>query len=433
MDERPGEDPQNQPEQTPPGSTPSTGPSSPAGSGVPSDASASAGPDPVSGAPSPTGSAAPADTQSRPFFYRPGPLLGGALVIGLLAGLLGGYLGQVAASSSNSSGSSPTSSTSSAGSAGSEAVCNAVTVSEKVLPAIVTINVVSDAGGGVGTGSIIRDDGYIITNNHVIADAANGASIYVTFSNGQQVPASLVGRDARRDIAVVKVDVGDKLPAVELGNSDTLAVGQPVVALGAPLGLSSTVTAGIVSALGRDVPVPSDDPLGALLVGAVQTDAAINPGNSGGALVDCSGAQIGVNTAIATVPSASGAAGGGSVGIGFAVPINVAKSIADQLIKNGTVSNPYFGMQVVVIPQAVAEQFDTPRGLFVEGVTEGGPAADAGIEAGDIITELDGQPATTISVLTRLQLTKQVGDTVEVTYLRDKQEKKTTVTLGATP
>jgi len=376
---------------------------------------------------------AAAATDAKPLLSRPGVLLGGAVVVGLLAGFLGGYLGQLAGSNGTPS-SSGTSGTS-VGSVGAttDGFCNAETVAAKVLPAIVTINVVSQAGGGVGTGSIIRDDGYILTNNHVIADAANGASIVVTFSNGQQVPAKLVGRSPQADIAVVKVDVGSKLPAVTIGDSDALAVGQPVVALGAPLGLSSTVTAGIVSALGRDVPVPSDDGGAALLAGAIQTDAAINPGNSGGALVDCSGAQIGVNSAIATVPNASGQAGGGSVGIGFAVPVNLAMTLANQLIDTGKVSYPYFGMQVVPIPQDVAAKFNTEPGLFIEGVTPGGPADAAGLKAGDIITGLDGQSATNPAVLTRLKLTKKVGDTVEVSYVRGTEKGTATVTLGATP
>ncbi|MGO4102714.1 S1C family serine protease [Leifsonia sp. YAF41] len=386
---------------------------------------------PPAGPPTATQESTPATTDTKPFFSRPGAILGGALVVGLVGGFLGGYLGHLAGGNGT-----PTSSGTSVGNPGGSTAtgfCDAEAVAAKVLPAIVTINVVSEAGGGVGTGSIIRDDGYILTNNHVIADAANGATIIVTFSNGQQVPATLVGRSPQADIAVVKVDVGTKLPAVVAGDSDTLNVGQPVVALGAPLGLSSTVTAGIVSALGRDVPVPNDEGGTALLAGAIQTDAAINPGNSGGALVDCDGAQIGVNSAIATVPNAAGQAGGGSVGIGFAVPVNLAMSLATQMIETGKVSYPYFGMQVVAIPADVAAKFNTEPGLFVEGVTPGGPAEQAGIQTGDIITSIDGQSVSDAAVLTRVKLTKQAGDTVEVTYLRGTEQGTTTVTLGATP
>ena len=209
MDQLPGENPQNSAESVPPAGPPSSA----------------------------TPESTPAPTDTKPFFSRPGAILGGALVVGLVGGFLGGYLGQLAGGNGTptSSGTSGTS-TGNAGGSTVTGFCDAETVAAKVLPAIVTINVVSEAGGGVGTGSIIRDDGYILTNNHVIADAANGATIIVTFSNGQQVPATLVGRSPQADIAVVKVDVGTKLPAVAVGDSDTLAVGQPVVALGAPLG-----------------------------------------------------------------------------------------------------------------------------------------------------------------------------------------------------
>ncbi len=395
----------------------------------PQDQSAVPAAMPETGATPPAPAATPT-AGAKPFFSRPGVLLGGALVLGLVGGFLGGYLGQLAGSAGSASAPSTTGPVASSPNAG---VCDAETVAKAVLPSIVTINVVTEAGGGVGTGSIITDDGYILTNNHVVADAANGATIVVTFSNGQQLPATLVGRSSQADIAVVKVDSDSTLPTVTVGDSDGLAVGQPVVALGAPLGLSSTVTSGIVSALGRDVPVPADDGTMALLAGAIQTDAAINPGNSGGALVDCSGAQIGVNSAIATVPNAAGQAGGGSVGIGFAVPVNLAMNLAEQLIETGEVSYPYLGMQVVVIPQDVAEQFNTAPGLFVEGVTAGGPAEEAGIEPGDIITALDGQPATDAAVLTRLKLTKEVGDTVEVSYVRGSETGTATVTLGEAP
>lgn len=409
---------------------PGRAPQDPTPSGQPAAASA-----PPSQPPPPPGPA-PESSERKPFFSRPGALLGGALVLGLVGGLLGGYLGQLAGSA-RAPGAAETPGAAEApvasGGAESQGFCDAETVANAVLPSVVTINVVSETGGGVGTGSIIRDDGYILTNNHVVADAAGGARIVVTFSNGQQVSASLVGRSQQADIAVIKVEAGETLPTITTGDSDEVAVGQPVVALGAPLGLSGSVTAGIVSALGRDVPVPADDGSTAVLAGAIQTDAAINPGNSGGALVDCDGAQIGVNSAIATVPNAAGQSGGGSVGIGFSVPINLAMSLAEQLIETGNVSYPYLGMQVVVIPQDVAAQFNTAPGLYVESVTAGGPAEQAGIQSGDIITALDGQPATSAAVLTKLKLTKKVGDTVEVEYLRGTETGSTTLTLSETP
>ncbi|ANF32348.1 hypothetical protein A0130_12290 [Leifsonia xyli] len=307
-------------------------------------------------------------------------------------------------------------------------VCDAERVARDVLPTIVTIGVTAaDGSGGTGSGEIITADGYILTNNHVIAPAADGAEIVVLFNDGSTHPAKLVGRSERADIAVVKVEASS-LPVIQQGNSSSLQVGQPVVALGAPLGLSSTVTTGVVSALGRTVPVQGDGDRNAVLANAIQTDASINPGNSGGALVDCDGRLVGVNSAIATVPGATGVAGGGSVGIGFAVPEAVAMPIAEQIIKTGKVTYPTFGIGVTPIQPGTSGSEQS--GLYVQSVTPGGPAAQAGIQPGDIITEVDGKPVGSIDDLTAIQLTSKPGDQVKVSYLRDGSEKTTTVTLG---
>jgi putative serine protease PepD len=210
-------------------------------------------------------------------------------------------------------------------------------------------------------------------------------------------------------------------------------VGQPVVALGAPLGLSGTVTSGIISALGRTVPVPSDNGQTAILANAIQTDASINPGNSGGALVNCAGDLIGINSAIATVPNAAGQAGGGSVGIGFAIPSDFAKSLVDQIIATGHVTYPYFGISVAPIPPAAAEKLKVTDGLYVISVVEGGPSAQAGLQAGDVITEVNGTPATSPDVLTHTVMTTKAGDSVKVTYVRDGQTHTTDVTLQMPP
>ena len=185
-----------------------------------------------------------------------------------------------------------------------------------------------------------------------------------------------------------------------------MQVGQPVVALGAPLGLASTVTSGIVSALDRYVPVPGDG-VTHHLIGAIQTDAAINPGNSGGALVDCAGRLVGVNAAIATVPNEAGVSGGGSVGLGFAIPVDLAKPIADELIRTGQPGHPTTGLQVQEIPPAVAEAAGTPTGLFVLAVDPGGPGAKAGLQAGDIITQVDGAPAVSSEQIVVATLTRR--------------------------
>jgi putative serine protease PepD len=311
--------------------------------------------------------------------------------------------------------------------------CPAISIANDVLPTVVTVEVHTPTSSSNGSGEIIRDNGYILTNDHVISPAAGGGTIDVVFSSGESESATIVGRTPTLDLAVVKVNAPSKVPVIGLGHSESLQVGQPVVALGAPLGLSGTVTSGIVSALGRDVPVPGAGGQTAILPGAVQTDAAINPGNSGGALVDCDGNLVGVNTAIATVPNAAGQAGGGSVGIGFAIPVDLATVVADQLIDTGRFVPPYLGVSTVPIPGPVADRFGVTDGLFVQSVSPNGPAAQAGLQAGDIITHLDGKPTTGPDSLLLGTLTKKAGDQVTVDYLRDGQAAKATVTLAAQP
>jgi putative serine protease PepD len=214
--------------------------------------------------------------------------------------------------------------------------CSATSIADQALPSVVTINVRGETAGGNGSGEIIRSSGEILTNNHVIAAAANGGSIQVVFSDGVTTPATLVGRDPLTDLAVIKAQGQHAYPTIPLGSSKDVRVGQPVVALGAPLGLSSTVTGGIVSALDRTIEVPADNGKTALLVSAIQTDAAINPGNSGGALVDCAANLVGVPTAGATAPSPTGQPSSGSIGLGFAIPVDLAKSIGrDHLVRDG--------------------------------------------------------------------------------------------------
>ncbi len=314
-------------------------------------------------------------------------------------------------------------------SAGRSGSCDSARVADQVLPSVVTIAVVGQRGTSNGSGEIITDDGYILTNNHVVAGAASGAKLTVRFSDGHELSATLTGRDPKTDLAVIKVSDDKPLPVIDTGDSGSLVVGQPVVALGAPLGLSSTVTAGIVSALGRTVPVPSDDDRNAVLAGAVQTDASINPGNSGGALVDCDGRLIGINTAIATVPGSGGQNSTGSVGIGFAVPESLALPIADELIAHGEVAHPTAGLTVVPIPPAAAAAFGITDGLFVQSIVSGGPAQKAGLRVGDVITSVNGRDATNIDLLTAIQVTSKAGDEVKVEYLRDGASHTTTVTL----
>jgi putative serine protease PepD len=318
-------------------------------------------------------------------------------------------------------------------SSSSAAVCPATSVANNTLPTVVTISASQGATGSTGSGEIIRSDGYILTNNHVISVAVDGGKVQVLFSNGTTAPATITGRDPQADLAVIKVSVPNALPVIPFGSSSDVKVGQPVVVLGAPLGLSSTVTSGIVSALDRTIEVPGDNGQSALLVSAVQTDAAINPGNSGGAMTNCSGALIGVPSAGATVPNESGQASAGSVGLGFAIPVDLAKSVSDEIIATGTVTHAYFGIQVVRIPPAAAQKAGTSEGLYVAGVVPGGPAADAGLQQGDIITKINGEPATDPNQLLALTITQRAGDKVTITYERGGQTSTTTITLGSAP
>jgi putative serine protease PepD len=363
------------------------------------------------------------ETARRPRRWEPWAAAGVALVV---AGVVGGCTGSATTSSASSSatgsGAAPGSATVSA--------CAVTPVADQVIPSVVTIAASGSGGSGTGSGEVIRSDGYILTNNHVISVAANGGSVEVLFSDGQTAPATITGRDPQTDLAVLKVQPSSRqLKVIALGSSKSVQVGEPVVAIGAPLGLSGTVTSGIISALDRTVEVPGENDRSALLVSALQTDASINPGNSGGALVNCSGQLVGVPTAGATVPNS----GGGSIGLGFAIPVELAESVADEIIATGRVTHAFFGVQTVPIPPAAAAQAGLPEGLYVQAVTPGGPAATAGLRADDVITTIDGQPATSNIQLQELTLTKKPGDTVSIGYTRAGRSATTTVTLGAQP
>jgi len=306
------------------------------------------------------------------------------------------------------------------------AACPAAKVADEALPSVVTVQAGDGQRVGTGSGVVIRSDGSILTNDHVIAVAAHGGTISIMRSDGEKADATLVGRDPVTDLAVIRVEHASGLPAISIGESGSLQVGEPVVALGSPLGLASTVTAGIVSALNRYVRVPSDSGQSAHLVNAIQTDASINPGNSGGALVDCSARLVGINSAGAAVPNSPG----GSIGLGFAIPIDLAKRIADELLAGGTVGRPTVGMQVQEIPQQLAQATGGSAGLYVTAVTAGGPAEKAGIRPGDVIVAVDGEPADSVDALVVRTITMKPNETIHLTYERAGSQHSTDLTLG---
>lgn len=283
----------------------------------------------------------------------------------------------------------------------------------------------SETGSGNGSGQLIRDGGYVLTNDHVISSAASsaGGSFSLLYSDGRRTPATIVGRDVSTDLAVLKAaDGAEGRPTITVGSSDSLRVGQPVVALGAPLGLSSTVTAGIVSALGRLVPVPADNDQTAHLVDAVQTDASINPGNSGGALADLEGRVVGIPTLAALDPQLGGAQ---APGIGFAIPSKTVTSIAKQLVDSGHVTESgraSLGVRVATI---------VGGGVLIVDVTPGDAADKAGLKRGELILSLNGKDTPTLDALTTTLSSLKPGQTVKIT-VRDPQgqRRETDITLG---
>ena len=268
----------------------------------------------------------------------------------------------------------------------------------------------------LGSGFIVDPGGYIVTNNHVIQDADE---ITVILHDDTRLPAKLVGRDAKTDVAVLKVEPTIQLPALTFGDSDQLRVGDWVIAIGNPFGFGGTVTAGIISARNRDINSgPYDDFL--------QTDASINRGNSGGPMFNLDGQVIGVNTAIFS-PS------GGSIGIGFAIPSNIAGPIVKQLIETGAVQRGWIGVRIQEVTKEIADTLGLkePRGALVASVIEGGPAAGAGIRAGDVITEFAGRSVTEMRRLPRIVADTKVGDTVEIKVWRESKERTLSVKVAA--
>ncbi len=336
-----------------------------------------------------------------------------ALVLtALLAGLTGGLAGGYAAQRLASPGGQPVVTEAlPVAAAGDGGVAPVARIARMTLPSVVYISVKADSGDGVGSGFVVRANGYIVTNNHVIAAGGQDGVITVEFSDGDSAPAEVVGTDPSYDIAVIKVDRSG-LPVLQFGDSETLQVGVPVVAVGAPLGLDNTVTSGIVSALDR--PVVAGDVATTTYINAIQTDAAINPGNSGGPLLDMTGRVVGVNSAIAQLPGGGELGPAGSIGLGFAIPAAQAQRTADQLIETGTSEHPVMGVHVDL--QYTGEGARVlPKGRDdVQPVIPGGPAEAAGVKPGDVILAIDGEPVKDSSELIVQLRSHEVGDTVEV-------------------
>ncbi len=304
----------------------------------------------------------------------------------------------------------------------------AVRVAETVGPAVVGItnkSVIRDwfnnlvPQEGFGSGVIFRNDGYVVTNNHVIADARE---ILVSLSDGRTLKGTLVGTDEITDIAVVKID-GENLPTASFGNSDDVVVGEPAIAIGNPMGLEfqGSVTVGVISALNRTLDIADRR------LKLIQTDAAINPGNSGGALANADGLIIGINSVKL--------AGSGVEGMGFAIPINTVRDIVDQIMNNGRVIRPYLGVGVFDKETAARAgyQLNVDAGVYVQNVTLNGPADKAGIARGDVILEVGGTKTNTVKELRNAITSYNVGDTVKVKYLRGNDTITVDCVLEAIP
>ncbi|MEY9854179.1 putative serine protease PepD [Leifsonia sp. EB41] len=343
-------------------------------------------------------------------------------------------------------------------------------VAAKASPSVVTISVSASSEGGTGSGIVLSSDGYILTNTHVVTldGAASNVSISVTDNNGKIYTAKIVGTDPTTDLAVIKLDGASGMTPMNWADSSKLNVGDTTVAIGAPLGLSGTVTDGIVSALNRSISIASSaapkssdgsgsggsgngstqNPFnfdfpnqgggssqsgtqGTISLPVIQTDASINPGNSGGALLNSKGELIGINVAIASASgSSSSGTQSGSIGVGFSIPSNLAKRISDELIKNGSATHGLLGASV---GDASADSKATTVGASIKSVTSGGAAASAGLQAGDIVVNFNGLPITDATDLTAQVRALPAGAKADVTYIRGGQSKTTSVTLGSLP
>jgi putative serine protease PepD len=375
-----------------------------------------AAPIPSAPAPTPTYVYAPPVTDQSA--ASASPAVKKAIIAGVISGLFAGMIGFLGASMIGNIPAPSISLPATSGQTSPRADDSIAGIAQAVLPVVVSIDVSSDQGSGTGSGFVIRStatESFVLTNNHVV-DGAGSQDITVTFQDQSQASATIVGTEASYDLAVLRIERGN-LPVAALGDSNDVVVGDATIAIGSPLGLTGTVTSGIVSALNR--PVTAGDATDVSFISAIQTDAAINPGNSGGPLVNSRGEVIGINSAIATTGS-SVSGQSGSIGLGFAIPINQARRVASELIATGSSTYPVIGVQLDMTFEG--------QGAQVQSVIEGGPASKTELAAGDVITAIDGGKVSDGTELVVRIRAKNPGDVVELT-LSDGSVIK--VTLGS--
>ena len=388
----------------------------------------------------PTGSTALLPEASEPVHLQPAParpsgwMWPAIAVIALVLGLTGGVAGSViynrtsdpSSASDGGTGSGLNTSSVQTTAPIKGAKSSVATVAQELLPSTVQISAEYDGeeGGATGSGFVVDDEGHVITNNHVVEQAADDDGlIEIVDQDGNRFEATVVGRSPVYDLAVLMCDEAKDMKPAALGASQALHVGDPVVAIGSPLGLSSTVTAGIVSALQRPV-TTGDAASESSYINAVQTDAAINPGNSGGPLVNMLGQVIGVNSAIATTGGVTGGDQAGNIGVGFAIPIEQVKVTADQILRTGEARYPVIGAKVQT------GQRDG-SGAEIDEILDGTPAEDAGLEEGDVVVALEGHKVTDGIALIVSIRSHQPGETLTFTVMRDGDEKDIDVILDS--
>ncbi|MFE6590184.1 trypsin-like peptidase domain-containing protein [Streptomyces sp. NPDC057781] len=377
------------------------------------------------------GAGAPTREQRR---KRAGKVIvGGALLIALVSGGIGGALGTYL----ERNGGVGTVELPQAGKEAAERAPGSVAgIAARALPSVVTLHVSGSDAAGTGTGFVLDDRGHILTNNHVVEPAGSGGGITVTFNSGDTAEATVVGRDSGYDLAVVKVKGVSGLSPLPLGNSDNVRVGDPVIAIGAPFDLAGTVTSGIISAKERPITAGGEEGDGSDVsyVDALQTDAPINPGNSGGPLLDARGRAIGINSAIRSADGGGADSDGGqagSIGLGFAIPINQGKRVAEELINTGKATHPVIGITLDMNYSGDGARVGAKGSDGGPAVTTGGPGAKAGIEPGDVITAVDGRRVHSGEELIVATRAHRPGDRLELTLERDGKETNVSLVLGS--